>query len=553
MNTEQITNFIPPEVSEWIAETASSLAIVAVVVFVGFILWGAFQGYRRSIFRQVIHVAVTLAIAIAAFLGTSGFCNDLLDEFKTMSMTDFVSELEVNLIAYGVLLPEGTADILNSFDMATVGYAVAIVVNTLVAPFAFAALFGALAAVGKIVTSILCFFVPKGRATLFRLLGVLGGVVEGAIIAGVVLLPFVGVVNIASDAVDVVRVSADEDDAAATEVVAFYDQVVAPLENHIIFQTIGSVGGDQMLENLATVEVEGEKVDLRDQLILIVELGFDISKLGETDFLALTENDKAAITAIINGADESITLSRITCGVVNGLANAIEKGAIPITIDGPYQDILMEAVSILGPEKTNVDTFGENLTTLKNVYFLLSDNGVLSVFKPTEDGATANEGDITAALTAKDENGETVLNKVVKELDSNPNTKTLIPLVTKLAVSVIVPEGADEAYESVKEGFSELVQIETEGREPEEVKAEVSEKLTDVIESFDMTVGGEDGIITDEVLDEISQAVTEELMNGNLDIPVDENGNISDADLLNLLIQYGALFGQGGESEGQGE
>ena len=154
---------------------------------------------------------------------------------------------------------------------------------------------------------------------------------------------------------------------------------------------------------------------------------------------------------------------------------------------------------------------------------------------------------------AKDENGQTVLNKVIYELDQNENTRSLIPLVAKLTVSVIVPEGAEEVYENVKESFSELVQIETEGRTEDEVKADVSETLTNVVESFDFTVGGENGIITEEQLDEISGIVTEELMNGNLKIPVDENGEISDADLLNLLLQYGALFGQGGESEGQGE
>ena len=553
MNTEQITNAIPPELAAWLAETASSFAIIAVVVFVGFILWGAFQGYRRSIFRQVIHVAVTLAIAFIAFFCTSNVCDSIFEEFKAMSMEEVIVMLENELAVNGVILPEGTTDVLLAFDMATIGYAVAIVINTIVAPFVFAILFGVVASAGKIVTSILCFFVPKAQTRTFKLLGILGGVVEGAIIAGVVLLPLVGVVNIASDAVDVIRDDAEAGDPTATEIVEFYDEIVLPLEKHVIFQTVGSLGGDGMLESLATVEVNGEDKDLREELIIVVEIISDVSKLGETDFLNLNEADKAAILAIIDNCDESVTLSKLACGVVNGFANAIRDGVLPITIDEPFNGILMEAVDILGAEKTNPNTLGKNLTTFANIYFLLSDDGVLGTFKPVEGGAEANQSDITAALMAKDENGQTVLNKVIYELDQNENTRSLIPLVAKLTVSVIVPEGAEEVYENVKESFSELVQIETEGRTEDEVKADVSETLTNVVESFDFTVGGENGIITEEQLDEISGIVTEELMNGNLKIPVDENGEISDADLLNLLLQYGALFGQGGESEGQGE
>ena len=45
MTTEQITNSIPPELMAWLTETFSSFAAIAVVVFLGFALWGAFQGF----------------------------------------------------------------------------------------------------------------------------------------------------------------------------------------------------------------------------------------------------------------------------------------------------------------------------------------------------------------------------------------------------------------------------------------------------------------------------------------------------------------------------
>ena len=72
------------------------------------------------------------------------------------------------------------------------------------------------------------------------------------------------------------------------------------------------------------------------------------------------------------------------------------------------------------------------------VYFLLSDEGVLAVFEKTEDGeASTTESKLTAALTKKDAEGHTVLNKVINELDKNENTKSLIPLVGKVAISAL--------------------------------------------------------------------------------------------------------------------
>jgi hypothetical protein len=315
---------------------------------------------------------------------------------------------------------------------------------------------------------------------------------------------------------------------------------------------VGGLGGNNMLKDLATVEINGEERDLREQLTVVIELGYDISKLSGADFLNLTPENKDTILAIIEDCDESLIISKLTCGVVNGFATAIEDGAILIQIDEPYHSILMEAASILGPEKTNTATLKANLNTLAKVYFLLSDEGVLAVFEKTEDGATTNESALTDALTKKDDKGNTVLNNVIDILDENENTRTLIPLVAKLAVSVIVPEGAEDAYENVKEGFGELVRIDT-NRAEEEVKTDVANALEGVVEDFGLSVGGEDGIITDEQLDEIAGIVTGELMNGNLNIPVGEDGKVSDADLINLLLQYGALFGQEGESEGQGE
>ena len=553
MTTEQITNSIPPELMAWLTETFSSFAAIAVVVFLGFALWGAFQGFRRSIFRQVIHVVVTFITAVIAFSLTSGACDAILQSFIDLTPAEFVAALEQSLLENGVVLTEEVKGVLATFDMATIGYALALIINTIAAPAVFAILFGLIALVGKIVTSVLCFFVPKGQTLTYKILGVVGGVLEGALIAGVVLLPLVAWVNIAGGAVDVIRENAPADDEAAVEIVEFYDEIVLPLENHAIFQMVGGLGGNAALEKIATVEIDGQKKDLRNEFNVVIKLGYDISKLSETDFLALTEGDKSIIDGIVDECDSSIIVSRITCGVVNGIADAISGGVIPVQVTDTYYNILMEAVAILGSEKTNPATLGQNLTTFKNIYYTLSDNGVLAVFKQGEDGATATEGDITAALTNKDENGDTVLNKIINELDKNENTRSLIPLVGKLAMAALydslgIPEGSEEAYEQVKETIQEVLTVDTSDPNAKET---IEESLTETLESIGITVSdnGAEGTISSEAIEVMAEYVMdkqdeikEKLEQENIDIE-----NISDADILNVILSYYTNFLEGNQ------
>ena len=131
MTTEQITNSIPPELMAWLTETFSSFAAIAVVVFLGFALWGAFQGFRRSIFRQVIHVVVTFITAVIAFSLTSGACDAILQSFIDLTPAEFVAALEQSLLENGVVLTEEVKGVLATFDMATIGYALALIINTI--------------------------------------------------------------------------------------------------------------------------------------------------------------------------------------------------------------------------------------------------------------------------------------------------------------------------------------------------------------------------------------------------------------------------------------
>ena len=544
----QVTNpMIPQDMLAGIAEAASSLSIVAVVVFLGFILWGAFQGFRRSIYRQGLHLGVTLIIAIVAFSVVSNFCSSIIPSFSEMTTAELMEMIQTNLAAQGQEM-EMTAEELaamENIDLETVGYVVALVMNTIMAPIVFTVLFVLIGVIGKVVTGIVGLFIPKGRTLTLKLLGVLGGVIEGAIIAGIVLLPVVGIVNITGDAVEVVKDSKDE---SIVEIVEVYDDVVAPLEKHVIVKTVGALGGDAVLESFATVEIDGVERDLRKEFPSIFKFGLGVASITNIDLSdGLDEVEQGMISGLIDSLDVdsedgSLLLSKVVCTGLNIYAGIYEQqmAEMPAEEMDPMTIMMGEMIGIFGPEKTNLSTLGMNLNTFKDVFFVLANSGLLET------------DDFVGVLASEYEEGVTVLNKLTSILEANENTAHIIPMLTKMMVSTMVPEGSEEAYEEVKNGFSQLVQIETEGKEKEEVMEDVEDTVTDILGSFDITVGDGEDQITQDVLDNVTEFLTEELMNGNIDIPVDENGQISDADLLDLLLKYyEGMNGQGSENQGE--
>ncbi len=549
----QVTNsIIPPEVLATLSDVSGILSTVAVVVFLAFVLWGAFQGYRRSIFRQGVHLAVTLILAAISLIVVSNFCGNIIAECSAMTTEEFLAILQTELEAQGAELPEEALAAYANIDLEMVGYVLALVVNTLIAPIVFTILFVLLGGVGKIVTSIGGLFVPKGRTLVLKLLGVLGGVIEGAVIAGIILLPVVGVVNITGDAVDVVR---DSEDEALVEVVDVYDEYVAPLEENIVIKTVGALGGDAVLKNFATVEIDGIDRDLRDEIPNILRLGLCGSQLANIDMTdGLSYEEKAIISALVDGLDDSVVISKIACGGLNMYAEVIEQifAEMPEEEKDPMTLMVSELLSIFGEEKTNTRTLGKNLNTFKNVLFIIADNGLIDA------------GDkFVEILASEDENGVTVLKKLTNELEANENTAHIVPLLTKMMVSTMVPEGSEEipeeVIEGVKDSLTQIAQIETEGREKEEVKADVEETVTELLGSFDITIGDGEDQLPQETADALNELITEELMNGNLEIPVDENGQVSDADLLDFLVKYAGKLGvetpevpeEGAEEQGE--
>ena len=130
-------------------------------------------------------------------------------------------------------------------------------------------------------------------------------------------------------------------------------------------------------------------------------------------------------------------------------------------------------------------------------------------------------------------------------------------LVGKLAVAALydtlgIPEGAEEAYEAVKDGISDVLALDTTNMSEAEAKASVTETLTETLDGIGISVSadGAEGTISSEAVEvmadyvlENQQAIKDKLEQENIDPE-----NISDADILNVLLSYYTEFlGKQGE------
>ena len=135
---------------------------------------------------------------------------------------------------------------------------------------------------------------------------------------------------------------------------------------------------------------------------------------------------------------------------------------------------------------------------------------------------------MTDILTRKDENGETVVNKVIAILKSNERTKPIVVTLTKISVSSMANKlgtGEDTAaiYENVKSGVNETLKIKkTDYQSTEEYTAAVSASL-------DQTLTDNGIELEADIVDSMAQYVTDNYSDVE---------SVTDEELNDIILSY---------------
>lgn len=479
------------------------------IAFLLIVLWQAFRGYIRGPYRQTLHISTSIIAAIVAYFMTKGLANGLLDAINADTIGEVLDRL-------------GSAELAKFAPYLTnVEWFLVLPVATLVAPGIFVSSYFLLDLVLNIIAWIvrIIFKIPRTPGeTGKNFIGAAIGLVEGLLIAFMVFLPITAVTNLVGGGVDAICEADTEGHIdGATEL----DEELSKLENHFAIKLVNSVGGKSILGGLATIQIDGEDVNLVDESETIVKIILEFTSIKSSDFASVDNSGQYVLRSAADSIGDSVYLSTMISGILSDMGRAAQDKVIPFEANPPYDELLYSLFSIFAT--SNKDNLEADIHTILDVYFLLSDGGSLKAY-----GSEGGEDDMKNAMISKDESGMTLITKVVNILNENEHTKPLVTTLTKMTMTMMAEQlGGEydvaEAYDKVKAGFESVASIDRENYgTDEEYEAARDEQLS--------TSFAENGIELDnETVNQIGDYIDENYP---------DKDELTDEEMNDILLYY---------------
>ncbi len=514
----------------------SAVSAVLLAVLAVFVLFGALKGLTRGIQRQVIRTATIIASIVIALIAAKSVSSSVISAFDGMTTEEIVSEL----VASGVITSTEGFEWITNFDTETFKYIIAIPVALIAVPFIFVGVFMLASLVLYIVHGILCGvlgFRKKELNAPKRLLGLALGAVQGILVTAVVLVPVLGIARVASDSFETLRENENKSESEV-EIIELYDENLKSSLDGPVVNVLNIFGGNLMYDILTSAKLDGENIKMSEQVAPVLSVYVEYSSnLADADFTALTEENKAAIKRIIAEIDDSEYFSPLLSGIMRGVSLTVAESEIVTEMEEPVKTLFATILDVFSSsDKTNI---GTDLNTFCDLYFLLSDTGILKSLTAGDEGAET-QPDILTLLGTKDSEGKTALARAINILNSNDRTKPIVSTLTKLSIAMLgeamspeMQEGMEQVYDGVKDGLTQVVQVKKEDyATEEEYKGAVSDTLENVLI--------DNNILTDsfveenrEEVDEVLSAVTDHIVEnyGDLD-------EVGDEQITEIIVEY---------------
>ena len=510
-------------------EMGGGVAIAGIAILIVFLLIVIFKmigGMRQGFWRQLVRTGRFIAAAIISFIIASSISGAIIGMFDENTFKDLLNTVE----GYGIPITDSIRTIVTCFNPETFEYLLLLPAAVILVPLIFTLLFIVLNNILKIASAIIIKVLgfEKASTSPSRLGGALLAGIEAVLLFIILLLPVTGVLSIIDDAYDVVFESQEnqEDDA----IVEQYETIFMPFTNNPAIKFIGKFGSNALSATFATVNIDGEKANVRQDIMEIIHIVLvDGPALKGADFNNLTDGNKAAIDSIIDSVGDSPFLSGILVGFINGMGNAMNNGVFPIDF-GEFDDVMDGVVEYLCG--FSAATFGEDLDTLKNLYFVISDGGILSAMKE-------GNSDIMALLEEKREAGDDVVSNIIEILKGNSRTNSLLTAMTKALISNIIPEDAtitvdgvevEVSYDTVKNSVNEILTVKKEDKTEEEFKEELGNTLDEALKDNKIELEEE---VIDGIVDHINENYDE-----IYSIVGDVDGELTDEQFNDILLEY---------------
>lgn len=502
------------------------------VLFLLLIVFKMLGGMRRGTWRQLVRTAATLAAAVASFVAGVIVSNNIIGSLKVENLEGLILEIEGYLPEAGDVIREA----LGTIDTEMIEYILLLPATIFVIPLVTTVCFLVINLIFKIIRAIIIKILhfKKAKNNTQRLGGALLAAVEFIIWVTMVLFPITGIVTLVDAAYTEAMENSTGDEQAA--LVQTYDDYFVPFTKNPALNFIETVGANAMSNGIATVKVDGEKTNMRDEVLSVSHaIIVDVGALQGADFTALNPDQQAAVSSITDTLARSPFMSRILVSLMNTVPTVYESGMIPLDFGEDYAEIIESFMSFLSD--VSRETLGDDLGTLEDFYFGFCNSGLLTAISDGED---------IMQFVSDDYRGERHILGMVNALSGNPRTKGIVDglynMVLKAAFSgnsggsSNSPEGGDESASpdqqplpeisitDVKEGLNNIVSVKKENYETEEEYREVlSDTISDTINN---TIGVE---LEEETADEIADYVDENFS--------EQIGELTDEEFNELIFE----------------
>ena len=489
-----------------------------ITLFFGFfVITGILGGLFRGFQRQILHIGSTALWVGGAFYATEYVFNNYLKGVTTATVADFLLEYDI------------ATDVVNE-ALATIGeYDVImnLTVDVLLIPVAFVVCWILMWLVSRILYKILCavFGLNKCKACIFRsIFGAALGALEGFLFAAFLVLPIVGLSTIATESVAPIR---DKNtDGQYTEIIEFYDEYVSPVADHEIIRFVAENGGQDILDSTAIIPFEGKNINLYDETSNIITMCLEATALNGVDFAAPSLDNQALLRSLVDDIGESRFTSFLVSKLFTGVGFVLDGGFSFFQVPAPFDTVVNSTVDIFAT--SNADNIHGDLVTILDVYFLLSNSGAIESY-----GTEGAEEEMKEALVERDENGKTLVSKVVEILSKNDRTAALVKTLTEMTITLMAGElgGEDydvqEAYDNIKTGLNNVLEIKPDAYETtEEYEAARDEEINNTLTEYNI------------VLD----ADTVNQIGDYIDDNLGDKDQLTDEDLNDILLHYYEIY-----------
>ena len=469
-------------------------------LFLVIIIFKMLGGMRRGTWRQVVRTGMTLIAAIVSYIAAKVLSNSIIGSLDVTKIEGLVLQLD----KYIPGASEKIMAALSSFDPTLIESIMVLPATIILVPIICTVIFLIINLILKIVRAIIIriFGFKKAKKNPQRLGGALLAAVEGIIWVVMVTLPICGILSLTDQAYDKAITAADEETRAT--LVETYDEYILPFTENPAICFVDSMGAKTMYNGIATIKIDKKKTNMRDEVLSMADvILIEAPQLKGADFAALNDDQKGAVTSIVDALAGSPFMSKILVSVLHSLPEIYNSGLIPTdNLGGEYQAVIDSFMVFF--ETSDTDKLGADLNTIKSFYFGFCDSGIMAAIKSGED--------IMQFIT-DDYKGDKHILTMINTLSGNPRTQAIVDGLYNLVLNVAF-SGATEGGDAenvldidiveVKNGLNNIVSVNKSDYETEE---EYREVLSDTISTtINDTIGVE---LEEDVVDEISNYVDE--------------------------------------------